>query len=285
VRVLASNQGTAEAIEHFANMSVDASRLMVDRVPDEPDYRRALARSLIHRAQSHIERFGRANADDLSEALAIVESMATADLPWRLQEARETHDKVKELLPRCAAEEQSLPCLEIPVFARWLDRAAAAAEVPLLLSSKLLRYVARVSERVQLGRDRLHLVDGEVIHLHHADGAPDWFSVGCLETRRSGTPDLMGQSNVVTRAPLVLLGGEWRITSCERLKMDSITAVRTCVQAVGRAPASRMYVLIAENSSFRWTVTLGFRTSGDDWDRLAADDATAAVTFSRLELG
>ena len=102
-------------------------------------------------------------------------------------------------------------------------------------------------------------------------------------------------ATAVDRAPLVLLGGEWRVISwekttdvadlCKRLEMDSITAVRASVLGVSGVPATRMYLFVAETSSFRWTITLGFRSGGDDWDRLAADDATAAVTFSNMQLG
>jgi hypothetical protein len=97
VNDLARASGTPEAIAHYSNAVVDLGRNLSELHPDEPDYRRALARNLMQRAQLSP---GTSSAEtDAREAVQLVEQLAGEEpFPWRADEASSLRREAGQLL-------------------------------------------------------------------------------------------------------------------------------------------------------------------------------------------
>jgi hypothetical protein len=97
VNDLSGAQGTPEAIAHYSDMVVGLARQLGELHPGEPDYRRALARNQMQRAQLHPGT--PSAADDVREAVAAIESLVRDEpLPWRVEEAGELRRTAESLL-------------------------------------------------------------------------------------------------------------------------------------------------------------------------------------------
>ena len=97
VNDLSRAQGTPEAIAYYSDAVVDLARRLGELNPGEPDYRRALARNLMQRAQLNP---GTPNAaDDVREAVVAVDGLVHEEpLTWRVDEAGELRRKAESLL-------------------------------------------------------------------------------------------------------------------------------------------------------------------------------------------
>lgn len=94
---LARAGGTPEAVTHYADAVVNLTRQLSELHPEEPDYRRALARNLMQRARLFPGTPGA--VDDVRAAVAAVESLVRDEpLPWRLEEARDVRAHADSLL-------------------------------------------------------------------------------------------------------------------------------------------------------------------------------------------
>jgi tetratricopeptide (TPR) repeat protein len=292
--LLEKADGSEEALRFYADEAVRIAEQAAESNPQEPDFRRAAARALIQRFRLFQRRFGTADAQDLDRADHLVETLARENpLPWRSQESEKIRMQTAELraaLSAPAAATRTPP----PVCARWLDPAARAAEEKMLTTSKLLRYAAFVSERVPWGAPELHLVDNELVHLYRSGQKPGWFGVSVAETR-SGDPEQATAATLLSRPLLVRVAApDWTIEKweptgdlgdlVERLGLQQAQAVRVLVR---RADDSRLrlYFLEARTRHLRWDAALALPSTGDDWRDLTRDDASAAITFSQIELG
>jgi hypothetical protein len=280
-----------DALRFYTGEAVRAAEEAVQRDPQEPDFRRAVARALIHRVRLFQRRFGTADVQDLERAEQIMDALAgESHLSWRVQEAEQTRMQSAELraaLGAPTAEATTSPPL---AFARWLDPRARADERKLLQISALLRYSAFVSERLPWSTPELHLIDKELVQLFRSDSQPGWFCVSIAETG-SDDPNPATRETVLQRAPLALTMGadcavlKWEPTEelgdlVERLELEQAHAVRALVRE--NDVTLRMYLLEARTRLLRWTVALVLPSQGDDWKDVARDDASAAITFSRL---
>jgi hypothetical protein len=97
VNDLARASGTPEAIAHYSNTVVDLGRTLGKLHPDEPDYRRALARNLMQRARLYPGT--PSAAEDMREAVDVIEQLVREEpFPWRAEEASSLRGEAEQLL-------------------------------------------------------------------------------------------------------------------------------------------------------------------------------------------
>lgn len=292
--LLEKSGGAEDALRFYADEGVRVADEAANREPKEPDFQRAVARSLIHRVGLFQRRFGIADVGDLDRADQIMDELAAeADFPWRAQEATETHARTNELRGKLGAEATAEKVSQPPVFAKWLDPRAQSNESKVLLMSALLRYSAFVSERVPWSGPELHLVGREIIHAYRSDTEPGWFWVSVAETG-ADDPKPPTMETALECAPFGLtMDAAWEVLKwepteqigdlAERLKLDEAHAFRALFRKDGSL--LRVYLLDARTRLLRWRVSLGLPAESDDWQNVARDDASAAITFARLNLG
>ncbi|MER2509465.1 MAG: toll/interleukin-1 receptor domain-containing protein [Amaricoccus sp.] len=96
--LLAEAGGSEEALRHYSDEAVRAAEEAAGRDPQEPDFRRAIARSLVRRVRLSQKRLGTADTQDLERAERILDALAAeAGLPWRKQEAEQMRSQTAEL--------------------------------------------------------------------------------------------------------------------------------------------------------------------------------------------
>jgi tetratricopeptide (TPR) repeat protein len=287
--------GRDEALRFYADEAVRTAEQAAESDPQEPDFRSAVVRALIHRVRLFQRRFGTVDVRDLDRAELLIDALARETaLPWRAQEAEQTRTQTAELRVALSAQAAEATVTPPAVFARWLDPAARAKEEKVLLISELLRYSAFVSERVPWGGPELHLIGNEIAHLYRSDTKPGWFGVSVAETR-SDDPQPATENTLLMRAPFTLAAAadwtilKWEPTEAvgdliERLELKQTQAVRALVRQ-SEDLRLRIYFVEARSRLLRWMVALALPWQSDDWRELTRDDASAAITFSRLNLG
>jgi hypothetical protein len=286
--LFAEGSGSNEVVRHYLDQAVATAERAAAHRPGEPDYRRAIGRARLHRARLFAKRTLPVEPSDLTRPLAIVEELIAEDpLPWRTHELEEVHAKASEIARSADLAVPPAPLASVPVSAAWLDPKRRSNEEKQLVGSPLLRCSTFLSFHVPQGPRGIHLVDDEVIELYADKEARGWLSLGLQYTR-----DLV-PSGLLALAPFGLVPGEWTVLDEEsvidvgdtvkRLEVDEVTAVRARVRR-GNDAVLRLYMLRASNGVLRWTVTLAFPERGPKWEDAAADDATAAHTFSRFEI-
>lgn len=294
VVLLEEAKGNGEAIRFYADEAVRAAEAAAQRCPEEPDYRRAIARALIHRVGVFHRFFGSASVHDLERADQILDALTCESLlSWRIEEAGLTRKQTAELRAALGAPAAKVSPSPPIVFAKWLDPRAVSDEEKLLQISALLRYSAFIPNRLSWTAPALHVVGNELVQLMRSDSQPGWFCV-CLAETGSNDPPPATEETVCGRAPvaLAMVGKcavlKWEPTNnlgdlVERLKLEHAHAVRAVIRQADGATL-RMYHLEARTRLLRWVVVLAFPLRGDDWKDVACDDANAAITFSRLSL-
>jgi hypothetical protein len=292
---LARAGGTSQAVRHYADAVVDLARGLSELHPQEPDYRRALARSLMQRAGLFPRTPG--SVDDVRAAVAAVEALVRDEpLPWRLDEARDIRERAEALL----AEWNAQPADDSPEPAEasgqpvaWLDPGSAAKGTPLLVFNPLLRFGTRLPPEALWRGPALSVADAELLGVWGDEASGAGLVVGLSEL--NSADDVA--AGLAAGQPLNPLPGaqEWELVQwhedhvpagfVERLEAGSARAFLLRLQSSDRDVLLRGYLLLIEKQSLRWRVSLTLEELGDDWRARAAADAVAAVVFTRIEVG
>jgi hypothetical protein len=292
---LSHSGGTADAIAHYVNAAVELARRLSGLHPEEPDYRRALARNLMQRAALFAAT--PAAIDDVRNAVAAIERLVHAEpLPWRLDEAREIRARADALLEEWEApptQPSSAPAEATCVPVTWLDPARAdAGGAPLLVFDRLLRFGTRLPPEVPWSGPTLSVQSAELLGIWGDESTGAGLVVGLADASTAG--DVVAELDA-GRPPSPLPGAQaWELVEwqeeqppsafVERLEARAVRAFRLRLRAAEGDGLLRGYLLLIEKRSLRWHVCLTLEESGDDWRARAAADAVAAVVFTRLEV-
>lgn len=285
--------GSTEVIARYADVLVDLPRRLVELHPEEPDYRRALARHLVLRARL----FGDATVrvDDVNEAVAIVDALVREDpLPWRVDEARELRRVAEAVLeawsrPLPEAEPQNPDVAREPAV--WLDPERVEGTVFVVIEP-LLRFVTGLPPELRDKDDpRLSLQDGALVAVW-GDGASSL--VAELAEKRWDDEDRTAADLAAGRPPGPLPGTGTRevvawheepLTApfLEDLAAETAHAFRFEVRDTAEGTLQHCYALTATRDELRWRFVLTLQST-EDWRARARDDGRAAMVFGRLRL-
>jgi len=269
---LARAGGEQQAIDHYSDTVVGLAQRLSELHPEEPDYRRALARSLMQRARLHAGEPGA--VDDVKVAVSTLERLVAEEaLPWRVDEAATLRRDADALLNAWGAEpiDEPVPAKE-PV--RWLDPGSIADVAPTLHFHRQLRFNTRLPPGIDAPGPRLTVHDDELL--------------GIWERKDSGAGLVIGLSDVLSdigdiaadlaagRAPSPLPGsGSWELEEwhedappdafVERLAADSVRAFRVVMRTVSGDARLRGYLLALEKEGVRRRICVTLEPSGDDW--------------------
>jgi len=291
--LLTQAKGSEEALRFYADEAVRTAEQAAEYDPQEPDYQRAVSRALIHRVGIFINNFGTADLQDLQRAEQVISDLAAqSNLPWRAQEAEQVRTETAKLRKALGKPSAHITVKAPLSYAKWLDPNFQADEPKLLQISQLLRYSAMISERVPWTSE-LHLVKNELIQLLRSDDQVGWFGVSLAETSYDD-PKTFTKNSALQRPPLSLLLDKdinvlkWEKTKelgniSERLELEKAFAVRALILK-NNEQRLRLYLFDARTHFLRWLVALALPSRGDNWKDVEQDDATAAITFSSLNL-
>jgi hypothetical protein len=288
---LARAGGEQQAIDHYSDTVVGLAQRLSELHPEEPDYRRALARNLMQRAHLHAGTPGA--VDDVQAAVSTLERLVEQEaLPWRIDEASTLRRDADALLESWGAEPVDEP---VPVREplRWLDPASVADVVPTLHFHRLLRFNTRLPPGIDAPGPRLTVHRDELLGIWERADSGAGFVIG-LSDVLSDTGDIAADL-AAGRAPSPFSGsGSWELQEwqedapheefVERLAADSVRAFRVGMRTVSGDARLRGYLLAVEKQGVRRRICVTLEPSGDDWRARAADDALAAVVFRWLEL-
>jgi TIR domain len=295
VEDLARAGGSPEEVTHNADAVVNLARRLSELHPEEPDYRRALARNLMLRAGLFPGTPGA--VDDVRAAVAAVETLVREDaLPWRLDEARDIRERVEALVTEWGAptaDDSPEPAKATGRRVAWLDPGSAGEGAPLLVFNPLLRFGTRLPPEVPWSGPTLSVADAELLGVWGDEAWGAGLVVGLSELQSA---DDVAAGLATGRPPNPLPGAqEWELVQwqedqvpagfVERLGAGSARAFLLRLRSSDRDVLLRGYLLLIEKQALRWRVCLTLEESGDDWRARAAADAVAAVVLTRIEVG
>jgi hypothetical protein len=288
-QLLVAHGGEPSMLQQLREMGVTIAHGLHEAHPQDPHCQRTLADALMRSAELTQPRPGEPTHEQIAQATTLMDELAhrAPTLLWRITQAQAMRARADALQ---ASQPVSSPP---PVYARWLDPAAASHEVPTLCISALPRFSVRLGARTSGGARRLQLVDDELIALYGGLSQAGFFSVGCREQDGSAAPPF-GCDAMLAGAPFSQLGlAGWAPLAwdeaatgdlAQRWQVDEVHAARVLLRSPDQAHTWRAYVVRASHKPLRWTVLLGFSVNDLGAEALALDDAEAALAWRSLQL-
>jgi hypothetical protein len=294
VNDLGASSGRAEAIEYFTSYAVGLARALVEFHPDEPEYRRAVIRNLMQRAERYP---GTQQAlEDAREALAVADALAADDpLPWRIEEANTWRERAEQILGSQGAALPESPAREAGEGTiAWLDARSVPEDLPYIVATDaLLRLWTGVPARLIGESHELAIHGAELVSVWAGERTGDGLVAALSPAATSDDSDHLAQALASGHSPLpVPGGGDWSVTGWsddgaptelrERLGAESVRALSLRFRAGDEE--LRGYLVVVERGGLRWRVCLTIAAGAAGPDRALSDDAIAAAVFGALRL-